>query len=46
MIFLSGGMNECDVGEQRKANDVYGSSGLFLKFKFIWMMDDLAMVFN
>ena len=46
MVFWSGGMNVCEVGEQRKANDVYGSSGLFLEFKFRWMMDDLAMVFN
>ena len=33
-MFLSGEMGDCDVGEQRKANDVYGSSGLFLEFKF------------
>ena len=46
MVFEGGGMGEGDVGEQRKANDVYGSSGLFLEFKFKWMMDDLAMVFN
>ena len=25
MVFWSGGMNVCEVGEQRKANDVYGS---------------------
>ena len=28
MVFWSGGMNVCEVGEQRKANDVYSSSGL------------------
>ena len=46
MVFWSGGMNVCDVGEQRKANDVYGSRGLFLKFMFKWLVVTLAMVFN
>ena len=32
MEFWSGGMNVCEVGEQRKTNDVYRSSGLFLEF--------------
>jgi hypothetical protein len=44
--FWSGGMNECEVGEQWKTNDVYGSSGLFLEFKFTWIVVNLAMVFN
>ena len=39
-------MGECDVGEQRKANDIYGSSGLILKFMFQWIVVTLAMVFT
>jgi hypothetical protein len=46
MMFWSGEMGEGNVGEQRKTNDVYGSSGLFLEFKFKWMVVNLAMVLN